>query len=107
LITNWKQTMSVNKVLIDGEWRSASLEGVFSPFAPVEGKKISEEYPVSNWKDCDDALDSATLAYAELTKVSRHTIARFLECYADKILENAEKLVELAHIETGLAKSPR
>lgn len=99
--------MSVNQVLINGEWRTASYKEVFSPFAPAEGKKLATEYPVSTWQDCSDALDSAARAYKALANISRQTIGQFLDQYADNITKNAEQLVELAHLETGLAKSPR
>ena len=99
--------MSANKVLINGEWRNASFEAVFSPFSPQDGKQLTSEYPVSNWADCDDALNAAIKAHQALSCVSRQTIAKFLDGYANRITASCDRLVELAHQETGLAKSPR
>jgi 2,5-dioxopentanoate dehydrogenase len=99
--------MSVNKVLINGEWCEATHQQTFSPFSPTTGEKLEQEYPISDWIDCDKALTAATLAYQKLQVTSRESIAQFLELYADKIAVHSDELVELAHQETGLAKSPR
>lgn len=99
--------MSVNKILINGEWRAATQKEVFSPYSPASAEKIAQDYPVSDWEDCSDALDAAQSAYHSLRSCSRENIAKFLDLYADKVSEQSDQLVELAHLETGLAKSPR
>ncbi len=99
--------MSVNKILINGEWREASQHDRFSPYSPTTGEKIAQDYPISNWSDCDDALNAARNAYQALQSISRESIANFLNLYAEKINNHCEQLVQLAHTETGLAKSPR
>src|SRR5690606_35498562 len=60
-----------------------------------------------DWRDCDAALDAAVEAYQKLRSLSGERIAAFLERYAERIEARAEELVEMAHRETGLPKSPR
>lgn len=97
----------MQKVLINGEWREAQSSGSFSASNPNTREKLSEEYPVSTWDDCDAALAAAAEAFVTLRSTSRQQIALFLETFAAQIEERANELVEMAHLETGLPKSPR
>ncbi len=99
--------MSINKVLIGGKWRDANSQSSFRPFSPANAQLMDAEYPVSDWQDCELALKAATDAYQLLQNVSREQLAQFLELYADKIEQAKQELVEIAHVETALAKSPR
>lgn len=99
--------MSVEAVLIAGEWRDAVSNGTFTAEDPSTGKKIDVEYPTSDWKDCDAALNAAVQAAKVLRTTPGEKIAQFLESYAKHIEEHAAELVETAHKETGLPTSPR
>ena len=94
-------------VLINGTCRPASSSQTFQAANPTTREVIPEEYPVSDWSDCDAALDAAVAAAREMRKLSGAQIAAFLEAFADRIEARKDELVEMAHQETALPKSPR
>lgn len=95
------------QVLIAGSWRDADSTGTFQSTNPNTNQKLPTEFPVSAWSDCDEALNAAVDAAREMRKLPAETIATFLETFADLIEGAKDALVEAAHAETGLAKSPR
>jgi NADP-dependent aldehyde dehydrogenase len=95
------------QVLIAGQWRDADSTGTFHATNPNTNEKLPAEFPVSSWSDCDAALDAAVEAARQMRQLPAETIAAFLDNYADKIEAAKDALVEAAHAETGLAKSPR
>ena len=99
--------MSLQQVLIGGNWRDANSSGTFQSENPSTETPLPEEYPVSTWDDCDAALDAAAAAYKDLRTMDGAKIAEFLEAIADNIEARADELVEMAHLETALPKSPR
>lgn len=99
--------MAQQRVRIDGEWRAAQATSFFRAENPRTREAMPDEYPVSSWADCDAALSSASAAAAILRRQSPDQLARFLEIYADRIDACKEELVELAHQETALPKTPR
>ena len=99
--------MSSAKVLIAGEWRDSDATGTYRAENPSTCQTLPCDYPVSSWSDCEEALDAATSAFLALRSLSAEKIANFLERYATLIEERADALVEMAHQETGLPKSPR
>lgn len=98
---------AVASVLVAGEWRKAAATSTFTAENPATGAKLTDEYPVSAWEDCDAALNAAVDASKELRRVPVEKLAAFLELYATKIEEKAAELVAMAHAETGLAVTPR
>lgn len=94
-------------VLINGQWREADASKTFQAHNPATREPIPENYPVSKWSDCDTALDAAFAAAKEMRKLSGDQIAQFLEAFADRIEARKDDLVEMAHTETALPKSPR
>ena len=99
--------MSTHPVLINGKWRPADAASTFNAFNPQTEEKIPDDYPVSSWKDCDEALDAAQAAYQQMRSMSGEQIAKFLEAFATGIESQKDALVEMAHQETALPKSPR
>jgi len=99
--------MSVQKVLIAGEWRDADFERTFRAENPRTRQVLQEEYPVSRWSDCDAALMAAAEAAAAMRALPGKRISSFLGRYADVIEQHKSELVEVAHAETALAKAPR
>ena len=99
--------MSCHPVLIDGQWRPAVSSSSFNASNPQTGASLDESYPVSDWADCDAALEAATVAARQLRSMAPERIADFLEAFADEIEKRAEALVEMAHLETALPTSPR
>ena len=100
-------TNSSQQVLINGQWRASSQSAVFSPTNPTLGEPIALNFPVSQWSDCDEALTAASNAFVQLRTMAPEAFATFLEKYANLIEADKEGLVEIAHLESGLAKSPR
>jgi NADP-dependent aldehyde dehydrogenase len=99
--------MATEEVLVAGSWRVASAKSTFHAENPATGAALTDEFPISDWKDCDDALSAAATAAKSLRTVAPEKLADFLEGFAKKIEENAAALVEKANEETGLAISPR
>ncbi len=94
-------------VLIAGSWRDATSQSSFQATDPNCNATLEAAFPVSDWQDCDAALDAAVAAAAELRRLPAEKIAEFMELYADKIEAAKDALVESAFAETGLARSPR
>ena len=100
-------TSNLRPVLIAGQWREAQSQSTFQATDPNKNTKLDAEFPVSDWADCDAALEAAADAARQLRSLPVAKIAEFLECYADRIEAAKEALVEAAFTETGLAQSPR
>lgn len=99
--------MSTEPVLIAGAWRESERTGTFQAANPATGELLPAVYPVSSWADCEAALDSARAAFLEMSAMPGEKIAAFLETFAAKIETRAGALVEMAHLETALPRSPR
>ena len=99
--------MALHPVLIAGEWRPAQSRRSFGSENPATGEKLPGEFPVSEWADCDAALEAATAAAAWLRSSSPDAVAGFLDGYAARIEARKAELVETAHAETGLPMAPR
>ena len=99
--------MSIQPVLIAGRWRESAASATFTAENPALGKPLADTYPVSTWADCDAALASAAEAAAALRQLPPERIAQFLDRYAQVIEARRDALVEMAHAETALPKSPR
>ncbi len=99
--------MSHQPVHIAGEWRAANANGSFRATNPATGEMLPDEFPISTWADCNHALNAATEAAAKLRTAAPEQIAAFLTRFAERIETRKNELVETAHIETALPKSPR
>ncbi len=99
--------MQLQAVLVAGRWRPAQAVGHFRAVNPQTGEPCGPDYPVSSWHDCDQALDAACEAFAQLRRTPGEQIARFLERYAERIEARAEQIVQAAHEETALPVRPR
>jgi NADP-dependent aldehyde dehydrogenase len=99
--------MSKQNVLIDGKWREAKCTEYFRAANPATGEALPEEFPVSHWPDCDEALESASIAATKLRLLPPDRLGRFLNRFAERIEASAPAIVETAHSETALAKTPR
>lgn len=99
--------MAMQAVLIGGQWQPARSTSSFRSVNPATGQPLEREYPVSSWDDCDAALQAAVGAFAQLRKLPGTRIATFLLRMAERIEASKDVLVETAHLETALPKSPR
>jgi len=99
--------MTVQPILIDGQWRSGSAGATFRADNPATRQPLPDEYPISSWQDCDDALAAAARAFGVLRSLPGQPFAEFLETYAARIEARQDELVEMAHAESALPRSPR
>ena len=99
--------MAEYPVLIGGAWRPAKSSKSFHAVNPATGDPLPGTYPVSGWEDCDAALSAAAEAAIELRRMPPEAIAKFLTLFADRIEAGKAALVEQAHLETALPRSPR
>ncbi|MBW2559066.1 MAG: aldehyde dehydrogenase family protein [Deltaproteobacteria bacterium] len=100
--------MSLQPILIAGEWRQArNPVDSFTAFNPATKSPLEDRYPVSGMEDVQSALVAAQAAVAALCTVSPGTIAGFLRKFAQNIEDRAEALVEMANLETALPVEPR
>lgn len=98
---------TLQPVLIDGRWREAQSRTTFQAFDPSACLALPEQFPLSDWTDCEAALDAAVEAFWQLRQLPADRLADFLDGYARRIEQRAEELVETAHRETALPRSPR
>jgi NADP-dependent aldehyde dehydrogenase len=98
---------SLHDVLIAGGWRASASAGSFHSENPATGEPVPGEYPISAWSDVEAALEAASAIMPALRATPADKIARFLGRFAERIEARRAELVDLAHAETGLAKSPR
>ncbi|MBC8096722.1 MAG: aldehyde dehydrogenase (NADP(+)) [Akkermansiaceae bacterium] len=99
--------MSLQPVLIAGQWRASQSTGTFRGENPATGEMLPTEFPVSAWADCDAALNAAAQAAENLRHTSPEKIAQFLTRFAERIEARKTELVEIAHLESALPKAPR
>jgi len=100
--------MSMEPVLIDGEWREAdNPAGQFTAVDPSTKAPSAEAYPVSSAAEIERACRAGAEAAAELRALPPERIAAFLDDYAARIEGAADALVAIAARETGLPASPR
>jgi len=98
----------MHKILIGGGWRQAVRpSGSFNALNPATGNPLPGDYPVSTWHDIQDALDAATGAAEEMTRIGPEPAAHFLETFAARLEDRREELVTTAHLETALPEEPR
>jgi len=99
--------MPTQPILTAGEWHAANASGLFHGENPATGEQLPGEFPISAWADCDNALNAATEAATVLRTIAPEQIAKFLTRFAERIEARQAELVEIAHLETALPKSPR
>lgn len=99
--------MTIQPVLIAGQWRQSQNSGTFQADNPATKKPLADVYPVSSWADVDEALDAAVAAAEVLRRMPGERIGMFLDLYAAVIESQREPLVAMAHAETALPARPR
>lgn len=99
--------MTQQPVLIDGKWRPASAAGTFQAENPARRIGLEHEFPISDWADCDAALDAAACAAAILRQMAGDRLGDFLDDFANRIDADAHRICKSAHEETALPVSPR
>jgi len=97
----------IGKVLVAGQWRESQLLSRFQAENPATGELLATQYPVSTRDEAMEALRAGAEAAEALRAADGETVAKFLETCAAGIEERASELVEMAHAETALPKTPR
>jgi NADP-dependent aldehyde dehydrogenase len=98
---------NMSKVLIAGQWRAIQTSAFFQPENPSTGELLPMTYPISSREEVTEALPAGAAAAETLRGVEPENVAKFLEACAVGIEQRAIELVEMAHAETALPKTPR
>ena len=72
------ETKTPRPVLINGQWRQANHQTTFQATDPNHHEMIAEIFPVSEWSDCEEALDAASEAAREIRSLSSETITSLM-----------------------------
>jgi 2,5-dioxopentanoate dehydrogenase len=99
--------MSVQPVLIDGEWRASAGQRTFQAVNPATKEPLPDVFPVSPWTEIEQAIRAADRAARAVRNWPGDRFARFLEAYAARIEAQSALLVETANRETALPVEPR
>lgn len=99
--------MATNQVLINGKWRDSDSTGTFQANDPRAAAPIAEDYPVSSWAECSEALDASVAAFEVLRGMPVEKIAAFLNKYADRLDARSEEIRIMAAQETALPLDTR
>jgi 2,5-dioxopentanoate dehydrogenase len=97
----------VSKVLVAGQWRESQASSFFQAENPSTGELLPTQYPVSSREEVMEALRAGAEAAESWRGADPEAAAGFLEACAAGIEERAAELVEMAHAETALPKTPR
>jgi NADP-dependent aldehyde dehydrogenase len=97
----------LSKVLIAGQWRESQTSSFFQAENPATGELLPAQYPVSSREEVMEAVHAGAEAADAFRDSSQESAARFLEACATGIEERAGELVEMAHAETALPRTPR
>jgi len=98
---------SVQPILLNGQWTKSLGTSTFQAVNPTTEEVLPGHFPVSPWSEIDAVLSVAAATSREMRGWPGTRFAEFLETYANEIEARTDLLVETAHAETGLAKSPR
>ena len=107
--------MSIERVLIDGQWRVASVAKIFqedNPFIfqavnPATRLPLPREYPISPWPEVEQAILAAARVSRELQNTPGEIFAKFLERFAERIDSRSGEFIATANQETALPVEPR
>lgn len=99
--------MSIERVLIDGQWRVSSGSQIFQPVNPATRLPLPREYPVSPWAEVEQAILAAARVSRELQNAPGERFASFLERFAERIDARSGEFIATANQETGLPVEPR
>ncbi len=100
-------TQQTAPILVAGAWRASQAIDIFQRDNPSTGEPLPEHYPVSPREEVLEIVAAGSAAAGALRAMSGANIAEFLEAYAAAIEQRSGEIVEMAHLETGLPKSPR
>lgn len=97
----------IQPILANGRWTASAGTSTFQAVNPTTEQPLPGVFPVSPWSEIDAVIEAGAAVSKEMRGWPGSRFAEFLEAYALEIEARAELLVETAHAETGLPKSPR
>ena len=100
-------TNNVSKVLVAGQWRESHSSAFFQAENPSTGELLPTLYPVSSRQEVMTAVEAGAEAAEDLRVIEPEAVAVFLESCAVGMEQQAAELVEMAHSETALPRTPR
>ena len=99
--------MSVQPLLINGQWRPSTGTELFQAVDPSTKQPLAEQFPISPWAEIEQVIRCSAEAAALVRDWPGERFAAFLEDYATRIEGRAADIIAIAHRETGLAVEPR
>ncbi|RLS55246.1 MAG: aldehyde dehydrogenase (NADP(+)) [Planctomycetota bacterium] len=99
--------MSVQPVLISGQWLPSAGQETFQAVDPSTKQPLALRFPISPWAEIEAVIRHASEAAAIVRSWPGERFASFLEDYACRIETHAADLIAIAHRETGLPVEPR
>lgn len=106
-VTDSERIVAALPILVDGTWREARASSTFRAVNPSTGELLPGEFPISQWPDVDVALTAAKEAARSLREGPPERTARFLDRFAERLDAESGPIVDMAHLETALARTPR
>lgn len=79
-----------------------SNSGKFYAINPFNNEQLEGEFINATESQIDEAVNKAQQAFAIYRKKDKDSVADFLECIADEILNLGDALIERCHLETAL-----
>lgn len=107
LPTSSERVMSVQPVLINGQWRTSSGNELFQAVNPATKLPLPDQFPRSPWSEIEEAIECASKASAAVRGWPGEKFASFLEDYANRIEGRVVDITAIANQETGLPLEPR
>ncbi len=94
-------------ILLAGKWQPSASSKTFESLDPSTGQPLPHAFPISNWADCEIALDAAVAAAEQLRQLRPSQIADFLDAFAAELEAHSDSLCAVAHSESALPLKPR
>src|SRR5690606_29882008 len=93
--------MSIQPVLIDGQWIVSAGSKTFHATNPATKQPLPHQFPVSPWSEVEAALEAAAQTFEQTRQWPGVRFADFLEAYAVAIETDAEAIVTVVYEESG------
>ena len=100
--------MDIKPILMAGDWTSCEADvQTFQSFNPINGEALPHLFPITAWPDLETMAIASIDAARALAHIDPERIGRFLERLADCIEADADRLTQIASLETGLPQPTR
>jgi alpha-ketoglutaric semialdehyde dehydrogenase len=96
-----------HSILIGDDWCQETHTDSFAATNPTTGNAMDATYPISTRETLAKLARNGALAARLLNHCDPEQIASFLDVHAHEIDTRRQEIAEIAHAETGLARTPR